>query len=360
MISKVHICLLIGLLSAVHAAYCQAIDSLALNKIGNQLVKNELKTREGIVKPGDNCLRDKEGHFLSCLSAESSVKWVTDFNKDGWPDAVFLFMDEGLGGGGNAYGFDYRVLLLNDKRQITSQYTLFGGGKFSYGHLQIDQVKNGRIYTTYSENPMSRSYGEGEENLKEIPLIFSFRDNKIIEDSYVSCPLSSMKKQIFKKDTGLKIDSTLEMDDQFNEGYTEVVSMNDGSQMVASLSGCEDLELYFSRTIRYKAALETNPIAIKEELLKNLQYLKDNTVFKTIVQHTISQLSGLETNQIAIAKNGGTALHLTLPDGWKTHLFISGNPEQGCFTTIRFEKSKSKTGMMDFWESMESKKSLRQ
>ncbi|MCH5720087.1 hypothetical protein [Niabella hibiscisoli] len=161
MINKVHICLLVSLLSAVQVAYGQAIDSLSLSKIGRQLIKNELKTREGIVKPGDDCLRDKEGYFLSCLSAESSVKWVTDFNKDGWSDAVFLFTDEGLGGGGNAYGFDYRVLLLNDKRQIISQYTVFGGGKFSYGHLQIDQVKNGRIYATYNENPMSRAYGEG-------------------------------------------------------------------------------------------------------------------------------------------------------------------------------------------------------
>ncbi|MCH5720088.1 hypothetical protein [Niabella hibiscisoli] len=136
-------------------------------------------------------------------------------------------------------------------------------------------------------------------------MIFSFRDNKIIEDSYSSCPLVFMKKQIFKRDNGLKIDSTLEMDDQFNEAYTEVVSLNDGSQMIASLSGCEDLDLYFSRTIPYKAALKTNQIAIKEELLKNLQYLKNNTLFKTIIQHGISQLSVLETNRVTIDKNGG-------------------------------------------------------
>jgi hypothetical protein len=334
------------------------LDSAALHKIGNQLVREELKGRQGKTQPGDNCLRDKDGHFLSCLSAESSVNWVTDFNKDGSPDAVFLFTDEGLGGGGNAYGFDYRVVLLNSKRSIIEQYTIFGGGKFSYGHLEIDQVKDGKLYATYNENPMSRSYEEDGENFKKVSVVFSFLGNRMVEERYAHCPLASMKKQIFKKDNGLAIDSMLEMNDQFNEEYTEIVRMEDGSKLVASLSGCEDLDLYFSRTIQYKASLETNTVAIKEELLKNLQFLKDNTVFKTVIHHTILQLNQLGTKSIKTDRNGGTALHLSLPDGWNAHLFISGNKEQGSFITIRFEKPKHKTGMMNFWESIESKQLL--
>lgn len=353
------ICITIVLQTVIGFAQGQALDSVTLQKIGDQLVKMEMKGRKGITRPGDNCLRDKDGHFLSCLSAESSESWVTDFNKDGWPDAVFLFTDEGLGGGGNAYGFDYRVVLLNGQRAIINQYILFGGGKFSYGHLEIDRVKDGRLYAAYKENPMSRSYGEGEDNLKHVAVSFSFRDNKIVEDRYAACPLASMKKQIFKKDNNLKADSTLEMDDQFNEAYTEIVRMDDGSKLVASLSGCEDLDLYFSRTIKYKASLETSVAAMKEELLKNLQFLKDNTVFKTVVHHTIVQVNQLETRSIKTDRNGGTALHLSLPDGWKAHLFISGNKEQGSFVTIRFEKPKHKMGMMSFWESMESKQQLR-
>ncbi len=337
----------------------QLLNSVTLHKIGDQLLQLEIKGREGISQPGDNCIRDKDGHFLSCLSAESSESWVTDFNRDGWPDAVFLFTDEGLGGGGNAYGFDYRVVLLDSKRTIISQYTLFGGGKFSYGHLQIDQVKDGKLYATYNENPMSRSDGESPDNLKQVAVSFSFRDNKIVEDRYVDCPLASMKKQIFKKDSNLRIDSTLEMDDQFNEAYTETVHMKDGSKLVASLSGCEEPDLYFSRTLKYQPALKTDPSAKKEALLHNLQFLKDNTLFKTVITHAILQVNQLETGRINEDKNKGTALHLLLPDGWKTHLFISGNEEQGCFITIRFEKPKNKAGMMDFWESMESKSKLR-
>lgn len=357
--TTLRICITIALQTVINWAQGQALDSATLQKIGDQLVKMEMKGREGITRPGDNCLRDKDGHFLSCLSAESSEGWVTDFNKDGWPDAVFLFTDEGLGGGGNAYGFDYRVVLLDGKRTIINQYTLFGGGKFSYGHLKIDRVKDGKLYATYNENPMSRSYGEGEDNLKHVAVSFSFRDNKIVEDCYAACPLASMKKQIFKKDNNLKIDSTLEIDDRFNEEYTEIVHMKDGSKFVASLSGCEELDLYFSRTIKYKAALETDPSAMKEALLNNLQFLRDNTLFKTVLNNAVVQVNQLETSRIKEDKNEGTALHLSLPDGWKTHLFISGNKEQGSFITIRFEKPKDKAGMMEFWESIESKRKLR-
>ncbi|WP_114792561.1 hypothetical protein U0035_02270 [Niabella yanshanensis] len=355
---QLRILIIIFLQASISCAHAQALDSVTLHTIGDQLVKIEMKDREGITKPGDNCLRDKDGHFLSCLSAESSQKWVTDFNKDGWPDAVFLFTDEGLGGGGNAYGFDYRVVLLDDKRSIIDQYILFGGGKFSYGHLEIDRVKDGKLYATYNENPMSRSYGEGEDNLKHVAVSFSFRDNKIVEDRYVYCPLASMKKQIFKKDNNLKIDSTLEIDDRFNEACTEIVHMSDGSKFVATLSGCEELDLYFSKTIKYKAALETDPSAIKETLLYNLQFLKDNTLFKTVMNNAISRVNQLETSRIREDKQEGMALHLSLPDGWETHLFISGNKEQGSFITFRFEKPKNKAGMMDFWESMESKRKL--
>ncbi|HTG55360.1 MAG TPA: hypothetical protein VL943_03770 [Niabella sp.] len=353
------ICITIVLQTVINWAQGQALDSATLQKIGDQLVKMEMKGREGITRPGDNCLRDKDGHFLSCLSAESSESWVTDFNKDGWPDAVFLFTDEGLGGGGNAYGFDYRVVLLDGKRAIINQYTLFGGGKFSYGHLEIDRVKDGKLYATYNENPMSRSYGEGEDNLKHVAVSFSFRDNKIVEECYAACPLASMKKQIFKKDSNLKIDSTLEIDDRLNEEYTEIVQMKDGSKFVASLSGCEEPDLYFSRTIKYKAALETDPSAMKEALLTNLQFLRDNTIFKTIISNAIVQVNQLGTSRVKEDKNEGAALHLSLPDGWKTHLFISGNKEQGSFITIRFEKPKDKAGMMEFWESIESKRKLR-
>ena len=261
---KLNISITLLLQTVISFVHGQALDSATLHKIGDQLLKLEMKGREGITKPGDNCLRDKDGHFLSCLSAESSESWVTDFNKDGWPDAVFLFTDEGLGGGGNAFGFDYRVVLLDDKRAIINQYTLFGGGKFSYGHLEIEQVKDGKLYAIYNENPMSRSYGEGNDHLKQVAVSFSFRDNKIVEDHYADCPLASMKKQIFKKDNNLRIDSTLEMDDGFNEAYTEIVLMEDGSKWVASLSGCEEPDLYFSRTIKYKATLETDPSAKKE------------------------------------------------------------------------------------------------
>lgn len=339
-------------------AYAQAPDSVALAAIGDQLVQLALKEGEGVAAPGDNCLRDTEGHFLSCFSASSSPAWVTDFNGDGVPDAVFSFSDEGLGGGGNAYGYEFRVVLLDHKYKIIGQQTIFGGGKFSYGQLEIDKVSQGKIYATYSENPMSRDYGEEGKELESVSLVFAFRQGKIVEEGYTRCPLAALKKQIFKKDNGLQITSGSDMDSQFNEEWGERVRMPDSSEFMASLSGCEDLELYFSRTVTYRQALETNKTAMKQELLDNLGFLKENTLFKTVISNAYTQLSTWSPGRIPTDKNGGTALHLQLSDGWKAHLFLSGNKEQGSFITLRFEKPKS-TAPMDFWESMNSKQRLK-
>ncbi|MFV0606640.1 MAG: hypothetical protein ACK5NK_12440 [Niabella sp.] len=351
--------LLVSLIAFANSLFAQKLDAVALAKIGERLVQAELKNADDGYTIDDRCIRNAEGDFLSCYSAESITDWVTDFNGDGYEDAVFNFLDEGLGGGGNAFGFDYRVVLLDSGHNIINQFIIFGGGKFSYGHLSIDNIENGKIYATYQENLMSRSADEGTDNLKSVSLVFYFDGDKIVEEGYAKCPLSAMKdKKIFKTDSGFKIDKQLEMNDQFNEECREQLQLPDGSYYVAILDGCEDLELYFSHRIEYNPALEKSTIFMKERLLEELVFLKENTIFKTIINNAYVKLKKYNTAQIKVDSNGGTALHFTLPDGWKSHLFLSGNKEQGSFITIRIEKPKY-AGQMDFWESMESKKKLK-
>lgn len=347
--------LVIIIISGIQALHAKTLDSLALTKIGEKLVHIELEQGEGV--KDDNCLRDENGNFLSCFSAESSVDWISDFNADGNPDAVFMFMDEGLGGGGNAFGFEYRLVLLDDKQNILNQYSIFGGGKFSFAHLSTDSVSKNRIYATYEENPMSRDFGQEDKPLKQTSLVFVYEDGRIVEEHYRNCPLAAMKKQVFRKDKGLTIKDTHEMDDQFNDSYTERVTMADSTEIMAILSGCEDLELYFSRTIPYNKNLKNNKSAVKLELLNNLAYLRDNTLFKTIINNTYSKLNLLENELIKPDIYGSFVIHLQLTDRWQAHLFVSGNEEQGSFITIRFEKLKNAKAM-DFWESMESRNRL--
>ena len=338
--------------------YAQRLDSLALSKIGEKLIAEELKTYNKKYDGKDNCVRDEEGNYLSCFSAESSPKWVTDFNNDGNPDAVFQFTDEGLGGGGNAFGYDFRIILLDKNLKILDQQSFFGGGKMSFATLSIDAVKNGKISATYEENPYGNINYNENMVLKNTALTFSLKDGKVIEESYTNCPFSKMQKQIFLADKGFSIVKNIGLDDQFNEELWETAELPNKVKYKASLSGCEDLDLYFTRTISYRKDLENNRVLIKKILLDDLLILQESTIFQSVIKSTYSRLQKTKPENIKLAKYGGTDIHFILNDNWKANLFVSGNKEQGSFITFRFVKTKN-TKQMDFWESMDSKKKLK-
>jgi len=336
--------------------YARSPDSLELKRIGDQLVKLELKQGQGTYRERDNCLRDTQGNILSCYYAETSESWITDFNKDDMPDALYLFTDEGLGGGGNAYGYEYRIVLLNNKGDILEQYGIFGGGKFSFAHLEIDYVHNGEIYAVCKENPMARDPGQESEALKSMQLVFSLEDGKIIEKHFKRCPIAAMKKQIFRKDKGLAIEASLDLDDRYDEEYHERARLS-GSICNAYLSGCEDVLLSFGFDKAFEPLLKTDPAAVRQELQQDLFLLKEHTIFKTLINNAYQQVSNINPALIRPDKYGNTTLHLRQADGWQVKIFVSGNEEQGSFITIRFEKPK-KGDLMDFWESMASKRRL--
>ncbi|WP_124635996.1 hypothetical protein [Taibaiella sp. KBW10] len=306
----------------------------------------------------DNCIRDKDGNFLSCYYASAQPEWVTDFNGDGIADALFHFMDEGLGGGGNAFGYEYRIVLLDQAQKIQKQYALFGGGKMSYGQLNINRVHNGKIEASYEENQFLRGNYEDTLNLKSEDLVFSLEGDRIVEAHYHNCPMAMMKKQIFKTDKGLKIEKDIASDDQYNEECTESITMPDRSQYTAILGGCEELSLHFSRTIAYDKRLETNKAFIKQTLLEELLFLKEHTLYPTVIKAAYDQVQKTQSGSLTIEQYGGVTLHLNMADHWQAHLFISGNAEQGSFLTLRFVKAKAGETMA-FWESMDNKMKLK-
>lgn len=100
-------------------------------------------------REGSNCYQNEDSITLSCF--EAGPHWITDFNKDGEKDILIKLLDQGLGGGGNAYGYTYEILILKNGK-VVDQHTILGGGKFSLTHLTIDDVHNGVVYGTEEGN----------------------------------------------------------------------------------------------------------------------------------------------------------------------------------------------------------------
>jgi hypothetical protein len=342
-------------------AAAQTLDSTAIQKIGKKLISNaisEFYGKDTLVN--DNCVRDTSGMWLSCFTAESKPEYVTDFDKDGNPDIVFHFLDEGLGGGGNAFGYEYLLLLLDEKQQIKKQYNIFGGGKLSYGQLAIDEVKNGKIFATYEENVFAtRGNWDDTANLNSISLVFYLQGDTLTEQSYKACPLAALQKKIFKDCDTCTIQRSTHLDDSYNVEAQEQLKLNDHTAFHASLSGCENLELYFSRTVPFNAKLKSNKKLIQQYLWENIEILSQQTLYSSLMKQVLQNIKMLPLQNIVMDKYGGSATHMVLQNGWKAMLFTSGNEEQGSFITIRYVKNASKaTSEEDFWETIQRKKSL--
>jgi len=119
------------------------IDTLFLSTISKQIKKEILNGyKNDTISVDDNCYYGKingEKVALSCFEVEWNLKWVGDINKDGEDDIVLKVTDEGEGGGGNLYAYDFLVIYLKDGK-IIKKDTLFGGGKFAMGNIEVDSV----------------------------------------------------------------------------------------------------------------------------------------------------------------------------------------------------------------------------
>lgn len=86
----------------------QTIDSLFVSKIADELIDQYISVTymndKNNIQNG-HCIYGQEEDFtLSCISSDWENDWITDIDKDGQNDIIIRLVDEGLGGGGNAFG----------------------------------------------------------------------------------------------------------------------------------------------------------------------------------------------------------------------------------------------------------------
>jgi len=139
-----------------------------------------------------------EKRALSCFEVEWNLKWVGDINQDGEDDIVLKVTDDGEGGGGNAYDYEYQVIYLKNSK-ILKKDTIFGGGKFSRGNIEVDSVSNHTVFASLDDaNIYDDTFGDTALfNKPNIGLQFSFKEGKLVGNSSSNCPLKGTDKRIF-------------------------------------------------------------------------------------------------------------------------------------------------------------------
>lgn len=342
--------------------FAQKMDSLFMNDIANQVLtiylENNYLSDDNNQRNGDCVFGKSEGFTLSCVYTSWDVNWSTDFDGDSNEDLVIQISDEGLGGGGNAFGYYFIFVTLDAKKKIKEIYPLFGGGKLSYGLLSIDTVVNGRMFANLAQNSYAYGYQEiDEDNLGQISLEFYLQNQILFEESYKKCPIAEMSKNIFKENIGFEIDKDLSLDDSYNFEQVERLHLKDKTYYFASIAGCEDIDLFVTHTIPYDMELEDNKEAIKKVWLEHLQFLKENTRYSTVYAELYQQVSALKSQNLTLHKYGGAEKEIVLKNKWKSVLFVSGNSEQGSFITIRLTKIQYDQPL-EFWEALENKAKL--
>ncbi len=304
------------------------------------------------------CIRDEENDMtLSCFYIHSKPEWVHDFNGDGEDDVLVHFLDEGLGGGGNVFGYSYKLVLMKDG-EINEIHDIFGGGKFSYGLLEVNKVEDGKIYATYEENPMSRTDYEDESPLRSVEPVFEYKDGKIVETSFLRCPIAGMDKRIFKNDIAYKVDRKTDMNDLFEEEQTERLYLrkNDEKDFIfATLSGCRNINLYFSHTIPYLPSIANDREQSRKLLLDFVTLLQENTRFSS----TLKQLHDkIITNDFYEESYEGYILKATilLNNNWEANIQMNNysymDNNKRISTVIRLDKVDGKRSA-GFWEDIQ-------
>ncbi len=322
--------------------YAQRVSQKVIDRLAQQLVQEEINAfYQKDTVTASNCVYSKEYDFaLSCYEAYGKTSWVTDFDGDGNADAVIHFMDMGLGGGGNAFGYDYRVLLLDDKQQIKEQFSIFGGGKLSLTHLTITGVKNGKIYAEAEENVYAtRQSFEDTLNIESTSHIFAYQNGRIVEENYYKCSMSKMTdKQIFKVCDGCTVNRSVELNSEYQDESKETLQTPGGDFYTGFLSGCDELHLSLEKKISYKKSLEKDKNAIKAEIIKTLEQLIPATQYPTVLKLLLKDMAALRPANIAIGEYGGTQIQLVLENRWKARIYVNGNPEQGSWVHFIIEK----------------------
>jgi hypothetical protein len=324
-------------------------------RISEQLldsILNERVSDDGMCFRQDNCLYGVEEDLtLSCFTIDWDLNRVFDLNGDSMPDLLVRVIDEGLGGGGNMYGYDYEVIILNAEKRITEKYSLFGGGKFSYAHLSIDRVTNGRIYATYRQNPYT--YDDEDVEMDSVKLEFFIENNQLREAHYAACPLSAMDKRIFRNDLEFRVDRSPSLDDAYNEEQIETLFLADSTHYYASLNGCESMELSFHHSFPFDESLQTSKSLIKSTWIEHLDFLIASTRYPSMLSEVREQLSKPKHQAFVPDEYGNFNESFVLKNNWTCRLFLSGNEAQSSYVSILVENEAMEE--LTFWEELKQK-----
>ena len=302
----------------------------------------------------DECIRDEEtGMALSCYDINSRTEWVCDFNGDGETDIMVYFMDAGLGGGGNAFGYDYKVILMKND-QIGDILSIFGGGKFSYGLLEIDSIRSGRIYATCSENKMSRTDFEDETPLRSAKLEFEYKDGMMLEQSYLRCPIANMDKRIFKDGTIYKVERNAESNDLYELEQWEKLFLKEDDPddlILASISGCENINLRFSYNISHTDSISQKHV-VKARIMYFLNTLQENTRYAStlkMLSDKVADIVELESTEYSLVRQ-----EFLLTNKWNAYVLVNEyttDDKKDLSITINLTKTES-SKPDDYWSAI--------
>lgn len=336
--------------------FSQSLSESDLNRISEQLldsILNDGVTDDGMYVRQDDCIYGvKEDLTLSCFYVGGSVNRIADLNGDSISDLVLRVEDIGLGCGGNNYGYDYEVIILNAEKSIREKYSIFGGGKFSYAHLSIDSLANGRIFATYRQNPFAY-YEIDDFEPDSLHFEFFIENGKLQEVHYAACPLSEMNKRVFRNDLDYQIERSLGLDDSFNEEQNEVLFLADGSHYNAWIRGCETIDLGFNHSFPHNPSLKTSKSLVKSTWIEHLDFLIATTRFSSMLSEVREELTKRKHQAFMPYKYGGFEEKFVLKNNWTCRLWLSGNEDQDSYVAVLFKKEV--TEELEFWEELKRK-----
>jgi hypothetical protein len=306
------------------------------------------------VESDSHCYYDKKTElYLSCYKMETKASWIADFNNDGEKDILFRFIDEGCGGGGNCYGFEYIIAMIKNKK-LQKTYSLFGGGKLSYAQLEIDTIMKNKIFATFTENPYANLDMPDKSDLRKVGLSFKYEDGRIVEESYKNCQVANMDKRIFKENPRYHIERSIELNDMFEEESNEKMFLDDSAYYLASFSGCENINLSFSKTIPNDDELGSNKSLIKKVLAENISFLIENTRYESTLTELLNELKQIKNYEISIESNKQVNIEIQLGKSWFCKLSIIKSNKQYSWISINLLK-KDFGKELGFWENFKKR-----
>lgn len=324
------------LLSAIFAISAQAQNTDRLIK---DVCDSLLASLTG--NSDDNCLYNA-GKVLSCFDVTGKPEWIADFDNDGEKDLIVRVSVKNTEKDTDTQEEEYYIVSIKDGK-INKSYLIPGGGASSDGTLTINKINNGKIEATYVENSGSRN----------IPLTFVFAGERIVEQSYLRCPLADTNKRIFSYRTPYKVERNSVLNEQYEEEQVETLYIDSEDDYIsASFHGCNNIYTDFSYSIPYSVPIEQNPIARKEALINLLRFLQGNTRLTSVFSLLIKKVEN--TDEFEDAEGAILYAAYSLPDSWEAKILIDKfTTPQGdeIGFTINLDKYIVKE-QQDFWDKM--------